>query len=85
MCLKKVMPKLIKEHLIALFIASIVRRMLFLDAVIGQVAGHVLEVCTVVGLRGRPQHPFSIQVDIVLVVHQHPAPGNSKLNTSGGT
>ena len=77
---QQVLPELVEEHLVALLVAAIVLRVLFLDAVVGQVAGHVLEVGAVVGLRGRPQHTLPVKVDVVLMVHEHPAPKNTTAN-----
>lgn len=54
MSVQQVQPELIKEHLIPLLISSVVQGVLLLDAVVGEVTGHVLEVRAVVGLRGRP-------------------------------
>lgn len=78
MGVEKVEPELIKEHLVALLVAAVVLRVVLLDAVVGQMARHVLQVRAVVRLRGSPQHALAIQVDVVLMVHQHPAPGDSK-------
>lgn len=50
MSVQQVQPELIKEHLVPLLISSVVLGVLLLDAVVGQVAGHVLEVRAVVGL-----------------------------------
>lgn len=44
MLVQKVVSELFKKHLIALLITAVVLRVLLLDAVIGQVAGHVLQV-----------------------------------------
>lgn len=74
MNVQQVVSELVKEHLIALLVAAIILRVLFLDAVIGQVASQVLQVCAVVGLGRRPQHSLTVQVDVVLMVHKHPAP-----------
>lgn len=77
MGVEKVEPEFIKEHLVALLIPPKVLRVVFLDAVVGQMARHVLQVRAVVRLRGSPQHTLAIQVDVVLMVHQHPAPGDN--------
>ncbi len=74
MCGQQVLSELIKEHLVALLIAAVVLRVLLLDAVIGQVTGHVLQIRAVVGLRRRPQHSLTVQVDIILMVYKHPTP-----------
>ena len=50
MSVEQVQPELIKEHLVPLLVSSIVLGVLLLDAVVGQVAGHVLEVGAVVGI-----------------------------------
>lgn len=71
---QQVPSELIKKHLIALLIAPIVLRMILLDAVIGQVAGHILEVRAIIGLWGGPQNTLAIKVDVVLMVNKHPAP-----------
>lgn len=54
MCVQQVLSELIEEHLVALLVAAVVLRMLFLDAVIGQVTGHILKIRAVVRLRRRP-------------------------------
>lgn len=69
MGVQKVEPEFIEEQLVALLVSSVVLRVLLLDAVVGQVARHVLEVRAVVRLRGRPQHTLAIQIDVVLMVH----------------
>lgn len=69
MGVQKVEPEFIEENLIALLVSSVVLRVLLLDAVVGQVARHVLEVRAVVWLRGRPQHTLAIQIDVVMMVH----------------
>ena len=79
---EQVLPELVEEHFVSCLVAAIVMRVLLLNAVIGQVAGHVLEVGAVVGLRGSPQHTFSVKVDVVLMVYEHPAPNNIKCNVS---
>ena len=50
MSVQHVQPELVKEHLVPLLIPAVVLGVLLLDAVVGQVAGHVLEVRVVVGL-----------------------------------
>lgn len=75
--IQEVHPKFIKKHLVPFLVSSVILRVLHLNAVVGQMARHVLEVRAVVRLRGRPQHTFSVQIDIVLMVHEHPAPKNS--------
>lgn len=50
MSVQQVQPELIKEHLVPLLISPVVLGVLLLDAVVGQVAGHVLEVRAVVGI-----------------------------------
>lgn len=81
MSVEQVQTKLVKEHLVAFLIATVVLGVLLLDAVVGQVAGHVLEVGAVVRLRGGPQHALPIQIDVVMVVHKDPAPGNTISST----
>lgn len=60
MSVQQVQPEFIKEHLVPLLISSVVLGVLLLDAVVGQMAGHVLEVRAVVGLRGSPQHTLPV-------------------------
>lgn len=60
MSVQQVQPELIKEHLVPLLVSPVVLGMLLLDAVVGQVAGHVLEVRAVVRLRGSPQHTLPV-------------------------
>ena len=69
MSVQQVKPEFIKEHLVPLLVSSVVVGVLLLDAVVGQMAGHVLEVGAVVGLRGGPQHSLLVQIDVVLMVH----------------
>lgn len=69
----QVLVELLKEHLIPFFILPIVLRIFLLNAVIGQMAGFVLEIINMIRLGGSPQHALSVEVDIVLVIHQDPA------------
>jgi len=78
---QQVQPELVEEHLVAVLVAAVVVRVLLLDAVVGQVAGHVLQVGAVVGLGGRPQNALPVQVDVVLMVHEHPAPKRHRIIT----
>lgn len=41
---QQVQPELIEEHLVPLLVSPVVLGVLLLDAVVGQVAGHILEV-----------------------------------------
>lgn len=45
---------------------------------IGQVAGFVLEISTVIWFGRGPQDTLSVEVDIILMIHKNPAPGGQK-------
>lgn len=69
----QVLAELGKEHLVPFLILPIVLWVFLLNAVIGQMAGFVLEIVNMIGFWCSAQHTLAVEVDVVQVVYQDPA------------